>query len=98
MLRDQIEDLTAEVKKSQRERDLAPLAVLGSAFFVGFLNGEDVWGRPSVTIKEVFLGFALLALIYGVLSIKVAVLQSDLRLLLREYWGSGPKAPQNEDI
>lgn len=98
MLREQMDDLLIEIRAAKRERDFAPFIVLGFALFFGFLNGEDVWGRPSICMKEGFLGFAVLLLIYGVFSIKIVILQTDLRALSREYWGSGARAPQDEDL
>jgi hypothetical protein len=98
MLREQMDDLLAEIKSARRERHFAPFFVVGFSLFIGFLNGEDVWGRPSISMKEGFLSFSVLVLIYGVFSIRIAILQSELRALMREYWGSGAKAPQDNDL
>jgi uncharacterized membrane protein len=98
MLREQMDDLLASIKSARRERDLAPFVVLAFALFTRFINGEELWGRLDVNLNEAFVAFALLVIIYGVFSIRVNLLQTELRTLAREYWGVGPKAPEDEGL
>jgi len=93
-----MDDLSASIKTFRRERDLIPFLVLAFALVIGLMSGEDVWGNLGLDLKEAFVAVSLLVVVYGVFSIRVILLQNELRTLSREYWGPGPKAPTDEDI